>query len=197
MKWTVTTPPASRVVDLETVLSRHRITNDAEIPDVEQMIEAATDYAQEKMQCSLIDREITAEFLAEDLKFAAPANTAAQFYVPLWGCGSPVLYLPRGPVSEVTSVKDADDNDVEYALERVGDDDRVRLAGAISNYPVTVVYTAGYGASSSAIPASVRQAIIAHVGDMWMVRLTISDRELYSVPNSLNDFYRMRSRKII
>ena len=170
MKWTVTVSPTSRPVDWPTAKTHLRIDSTDEKSYVEQLIDAATDFAGEALSSSLMAQTITAVFYE----------------------GEPI-HLPRGPLIAVTSITDDDGTVVtDYDVSRVGHSDRIEINTAFK-YPVTVVYTAGY-TSAAAVPASIRQAILCHVGSLYENRESIADKAKTPVPHSLADFYRLKSR---
>lgn len=196
MKWTVTTAPTGRIVDFALVKAHlNDVPLDSQQTYVERLIDAATSYAMEKMACSLLTQTITAIYYADDAALTPlPVDASDPRVITSALYRSPVLYLPRGPVTTISSVKDANNNNVAYSLERVGNADRVRLTSSSSvNYPVTVVYAAGY-ANAGAVPADIVVAILAHVGTLFAIRESVLDRTLSVVPHSLDAFYKLRSR---
>lgn len=95
--------------------------------------------------------------------------------------GSSVLYLPRPPLSSVTSITyvDTDGNSQTvaastYSVDTTHEPGRVWLAyGQTWPTPraernaVTVTYVAGYGAAASSVPETARIAIKMMVSDMY------------------------------
>lgn len=167
MKHQVTSAPATRPVDWLLAKAHLRLDDAADKAGIELAIDAATDYAQEAMACSLVEQEITATFYA----------------------GEPI-HLPRGPLLAVASVTDDNDTVItDYDVERVGNSDRLKINVGFT-YPLTVVYTAGY----ETVPASIRQAILMHVATLYNNRETVTDKAKMPVPHTLEDFYRLKSR---
>jgi uncharacterized phiE125 gp8 family phage protein len=114
-----------------------------------------------------------------------------------WGTynRAPIVRLPRGPVQSVLSITDGSGTAItRFALERTPAGDRVRFMGT-AQYPVIVVYTAGYS-SAAAIPASIRVAIMAHVGTLYANRESANAQNARVVPHSLEAFYKTKSRRI-
>lgn len=147
-----------------------RLDDDAQQPYVESLIDAATDYAEEELSATLMQRERTATF---------------------YQAGS-LVTLNRGPLVSVTSATDAKGT-VAYSMAGVGSFDRLMFTRAFTP-PLTVVYQAGY-ASADQIPASIRQAILTHVATLYENRESVSDKAKLPVPHSLRDFYRLKARK--
>lgn len=147
-----------------------RLSSDDEQDYVEDLIDAATDHAEEAMACTLMARERSVTFYR----------------------GGP-MYLPKGPLISVTSIIDADAKTItDYDLEKVGNADLLTINEGFT-YPLEVVYQAGY-ASASDIPAAIRQAILCHVGTLYENRESVSDKSKTPVPHSLEAFYRLKRR---
>lgn len=163
--------PATTPVSYAQMSSHLRLNTDDDRADVLDMIDAAVDFAEEAMACSLVNRVITATFFDNE-----------------------VLALPRGPVVSISSITDANSVSPSYRLERYGHQD-VIVALASFKAPLVVVYVAGWGAAASDVPADIRQAIKMHAAAMYENRESIADREMVPVPHSLADFYRLRSRQ--
>jgi uncharacterized phiE125 gp8 family phage protein len=174
-KWTVTTPPAVRVVDFTSMRPHLRMDPASDERDyVLELVDAAIAHAQQSMEASLITQGITAVFYDDGLS---------------------EVELPRGPVISVASVTDADDYELEagetgYELERVGNSDRLRIHAAY-RAPLTVLYSAGYGGAATDVPADVRQAIRQHAAHLYLYREAGNDP-----PKQLQDFYQLRRRGV-
>lgn len=181
MKWSITTPPADRVVSYAEAkyhcnLSETGDTDaDAALQTyVEGLIDAATEYAEEATESSLAPRTLTAIF-----------NEGEE------------IILPRGPLLSITSITDDDDDEItDYEIERRGLSDRL-IIDADFSYPLTVVFEAGYedtGTGTSGVPAMIRHAILCHVGTLYENRESASTDALKAVPHQLADSYRLRRR---
>ncbi len=170
MKYTVTTPPSGRPVDYATAKNHLRLDSNEEQTVVELAIDAATDFAQDAMGTSLLAQTIMATFyVGEDIA------------------------LPRGPLIAITSVTDGNGRIItDYDVWRVGHSDRLTINEA-HEHPITVAYTAGYP-NVAAIPASIRQAILVHVGTLYAMRESVMDGSPKPVPHSLADFYKLKGR---
>jgi uncharacterized phiE125 gp8 family phage protein len=184
VKYTVTTGPTGRPVDWATFKAHARLDSDDEQTIGETYLDAAADYAADALGGSLMAQTITAVYYAEDVPHPSPFHVVT--------C-RPTLPLPRGPVTAVTSVTDADGTAVTaYDLVRIGHSDRLRI-NVGWKAPLTVVYTAGY-ANAAAVPAAIRAAILMHAATLYENRESVSDRTKTPVPHSLADFYRLKSR---
>lgn len=171
-KLSILTPPESLPVTWAEAKAQCKITLDSEQSYVESLIEAAADYAQEAMACSLMQQTLQIIFETGD-----------------------DLLLPRGPILSITSVVDADDDDISsYRLVHVGKLSRLVLNQA-ATFPLTVTYEAGHSVAAL-IPASIRLAIKQHVASLYAVRESISEKGMLPVPHSLQDFYRLHSRAL-
>lgn len=173
MKWTVTTPPTVALWDVPTVKLALRIDTTEEDTLIAGKVAAATAYAELAMGTSLLPQTIT-----------------ATFYNP-----PEPLYLPQGPVTGIVSVVDANGNTVDpsrYKLRAKGHADYLYMTGSWAA-GLSVVYTTGY-ASAAAVPADIREAVLAHTGTLYANRESAIDSALVPVPHSLQDFYRLRSR---
>lgn len=91
------------------------------------------------------------------------------------------IYLPRGPVSSVTSVKYIDTAGTQQTLVE-GTDYRVTIRGdvaritPVNSWPsvdterkgvIEVIYVAGYGATGTDVPEDMRSAVIAKVDHLY------------------------------
>lgn len=191
LKWEVTTAPTATPVTYAEAKAHLRIEDSlAEEAYVTTLIQAATDFAQDSLATSLMPQTITAVFNAEDLQPAPPTRDSLAYGSP--GRGS-VIVLPRGPVSSIVSATDHNGTGVSAELERTHTGDRLRLTGS-PTFPITIEYTAGY-ANAAAIPASIKLALLAHVGTLYAHREHVAGKELKTVPGSLADFYRLKSRR--
>jgi uncharacterized phiE125 gp8 family phage protein len=142
------------------------------------LIAAATSHAELSMQCSLLNRTITATFYAGE-----------------------TLNLPRGPVVSVSLVtlNGVAVSDSAYSIERYGTSELLRYNNGNTQphaapAELTVTYTAGYGDSPTDIPADIIQVIKCHVGLMYEQREVATDRTITPVP-FISDFYKLRSRE--
>lgn len=170
--WVVTTPPAGRPVTWAQAKAHLRLTGDTQQTYVESLIDAATDYAQEAMQCSLM-----------------PQTILATFYD-----GKPIV-LPRGPIVEILSVAGDDAADVDdsaFFVAHQGHRAEIKFRLSVA-YPISVSYRAGY-ANAGAVPAAIRMAILQHVATLYENRESVSDRAKLPVPHALEAFYQRRAR---
>lgn len=132
------------------------------------MIEAATEFAEEAMACSLRPRTMLATFYAGDR-----------------------LILRNGPIISVDSVRGHGDTaDRPFRLQNVGNETHVGFAGDAPPFPVSVTYRAGH----AVVPALIRLAILQHVATMFENRESVSDKTKVAVPHSLADFYKLKRR---
>lgn len=170
--WEVISPPATQPLDLISAKDHLRVSTSDEDDLIDVYITAATDYAQDRLNTCLIQQTIRATYYD-----AAP------------------LYLPRGPLLSLLYVADKNELEVAYTIRHVGH--RIEIVPAAApTYPVTVAYTAGYGDTANDVPASIRLAIRQHVASMYAQRESIADKPLAAVPQSLEDFYRLKARKV-
>jgi uncharacterized phiE125 gp8 family phage protein len=171
MKWTVATPPASQPVDLDEVKAQLRIDSNDENEHLALLVDAAVDFAEDELAASLVQRRLIATFYVDE-----------------------PIHLPRGPLIAIVSVIDDDGNAItDYDVSRVGHSDRIAL-NQTATFPVTVTYDAGYADGS--VPASIRLAILAHVGTLYENRESVVDKQKLAVPHHLEAFYRLKSRTI-
>lgn len=173
MKWSITTAPTGLAVAYAIAKHHLRIDDNEERDYVISLIEAATAHAEEALATSLLPRRIAATFY--DGEFCD---------------------LPRGPVSAIVSVVDANGDAVPsdaWRWERKGNSDCIRLLRTATR-PLTVTYDAGY-ANAAAIPADIRQAILCHVGTLYDHRASVTSMNVNPVPH-LDSFYRLRAREV-
>lgn len=163
---------STRLVTFAEMQAQARIDDDDEQAYVESLIDAATDYAEEALGATLIARERVIVFRDGEQ-----------------------MRLPWGPVLSITSVIDGRDQAfTDYELRTRGKLEIVQPNSSIG-YPVTVTYRAGYE-NAAAVPSSILQAIRMHVATLYKVRESVLEKALQSVPQTLEDFYRLKSRRI-
>lgn len=107
------------------------------------------------------------------------------------------LYLPKPPLSSVTSVKytdaDGDTQTVGTSVWETGEDDGIGLVrpaynqtwptGARGHYDDVVVrIVAGYGTSPGSVPRPIRQAIMLLAGEFYERREVQSELRLMELP---------------
>ena len=173
MGLTRTVEPATYPVTLAEAKVQCRIEDDDATDDsfLNAAIYAATDYVE-----YYLGRSIMAQTWA--LKFDDFTQVAVNPLVP-WGLTNTLnqVYLPRGPVSAVSSITYYDAAGVSqtlstdvYEVDTSSDPQRVVLADGqswptpkVMTNAVTITYTAGY----SAVPKSIKQAILLIISQ-WM-----------------------------
>ena len=165
-------PSSARPVTWSEAKTHLRLSDDTQQAYVESLIDAATDYAEEAMACTLVQRE----------------RTHTQYD------GARTFPLPYGPVVSVTSVVDDDDVAVSYERFAVGNSERITLTTSFAA-PVTVTYQAGH-ATAAAISAQIRHNILMHVATLFENRETIVKGQSVPIPQSLQAFYALKSRKV-
>lgn len=170
-KWIVTVPPTADTypVTIADVQTHLRLPNTTGVAII---LQGATDYAEDALSMALLPRTILATFYSGER-----------------------LILPRGPLLEIVSIKDANDTSVTaYKIKHQGHTaEIIPDAGII--YPASITYRAGY-ATAADIPASIRLGILAHCGTHYENRESTSDKSKQAVPHSLADFYRLKSHNV-
>lgn len=154
----VTTDPAAEPVLLSEAKTHLRVDNDEENALITILAQAAREMVEQRIGRSLITQ----------------SRTIKLDYFP----DSDTILLPYGPVISVTSITYYDEDEVlqtlsssEYWVDTSSDIARIVV---MDSWPgtqdrpnaVTIVYSAGYGASSSYVPKPIKQAIyllIAHL----------------------------------
>lgn len=167
--------PDASPIDYASLVIWLRLDNNDERSLIEDLIDAAVEFAEQSMGTSLITRTITAKYYE-----AEP------------------IYLPRGPVQSITSIQDKDGHDItDYDLQGFGRADYIKINSMSGGYPVTVEYEAGYGDDAADVPADIRSALRAHVGTLYKYRESLADgtKPPISVPHQLEEFYRLKSRE--
>jgi hypothetical protein len=163
-------PPTGRPVSWEELKVQRRLSTDAEKSLGEMYIDAASDYAEDAMSCTLMARTYLKTFYNGER-----------------------LTLPRGPLLGVVSVRGHGDNaDRPYDISHSGNLAEVVISGSVA-YPVSVTYRAGHE-TAAAIPAGIRLCLLQHAATMHDNRESVSDRTKTPVPHSLADFYARKSR---
>lgn len=195
---TRTVVPADEPVTLDDAKAHLRVESDVHDDDplILSLVSAARQYVEEVSGRSLITQTWR-------LALAGFPGATGVLGVPVYGVdplslpGTPVagsvafryaLRLPRGPVQSITSVEYRDTAGVLQALASTSyvlsaDNWEATLTptpGTI--WPVTLVhpegavvtYQAGYGATASAVPEAIRQAILLLVGTWYESREAVS-----------------------
>jgi uncharacterized phiE125 gp8 family phage protein len=170
MKWTVTIPPTTEPLTWAEAKAQARIDSNDEQAWGEQAIKTVRSTAETEGGLSLITQTITAvAYNQQDLE-----------------PGTSLLRLPRGPVQAITSVTDGNSDTVssaDYQLERHGLYDYLLLRRA-ARYPLTVVYTAGYGTTAADIPPLLKGIMLAHFTFLF------ENRSADAEPVALDRIYR-------
>jgi hypothetical protein len=152
---------------------------------VNDMIAAATIFAEESMAMSLVNRTITATYWHDHHRF--PGSH--------YGLRDSVVPLPRGPV--VPGSVTVTDNGIAVTnavVEAAGNADLLYLPSGWAG-PLVVTYTAGLGPDATTVPSDIRMAIRTHAGTMYENRESVSDKSMAVVPHSLEAFYGRRARQ--
>lgn len=161
---------STRPVVWEEAKAHLRLFDDTDQTYVESLIDAAADFAESRMGCTLMQRTRT-HVIYDGQR----------------------LELPYGPVASITTITDDNDAPITATIETLGNMQRLNISTAGYAFPLTVTYVAGY-ASRSSIPAAIRLAILQHVATLYENRESVSDRAKMSVPHTLESFYRYKSR---
>lgn len=194
MKYTITSP-ANALFDNSNwaSLKRRLKVDDTMREEVLELAAECVAHAEQKMECSLIQREITAQYWLDDL-----LNTQdCPYYIPVWGYQ---FALPRGPVigdeytDGILSVTDANGHALTHKLYTVGNSDRVYVQSMTTAFPITVVYQAGYGTADK-VPADILRVIKVHILTTFDLRGEFSTLSLTPV-QSVDQFYEQRGRGI-
>jgi len=170
--WEVTTAPLVEAVHPEEIRSDHlRVDDGDELEHIRFLIRAVTANIEKLYSLALITQTVTE-------------------YFDGWPeCGCRVIKLAVRPVASVTSVKYYDDDGVLqtlssslYRTDTVSLQARVELDDDESwpdldyrTNAVQIEYTAGYGATSQAVPENIRHAINLMVGTLYENREDVSD----------------------
>lgn len=172
----VITPPVNTAIERVDLRAHMRGSTGLDYDDVHitQLIAAATTFYERQTNTSLITQTLRLTLDSFD----------------------DVLYLPRGPVQSVSSVKYIDTNGVEqtlatslYAVD-VGHQP-ARIASAYDmNWPearaqnaaLTVDYVAGYGDSKAEVPADIKSALLMLATQYSDYQAASSEMKLHEVP---------------
>lgn len=160
------TPPAELPVTLAEAKAHLRVDAADEDELISALIGAATDHLDG--WTGILGRALVTQTWRQD-----------------FDCFAPCLRLPLSPVSAVTAVSytDPDGNAqtfADYDLVTDGFGPFVRRKRNASwpttnGDPVSVTFTAGYGASFD-VPSAIKQAILLHIGTLYEYRETMADR---------------------
>jgi uncharacterized phiE125 gp8 family phage protein len=204
MPFKVTTPPAAEpllVTDAVVKMSM-RVIDTAEDALITMLLTKAREAAEQLTWRALITQGIT---LTMD-QFPMPGCnvSSANWYGPSWGVGPGPLtvsrpdgttgyeiYLPRSPVQNVSAITYYDTNGTQqtldpstYIFDTISEPARI-VPAPNATWPATqnrinavsVVYTAGYGASGAAVPAGIMHWILLTTGTFY------ENREMVAVLN--------------
>ena len=160
MAWKVTTAPATEVWTLSEVKNYLKVDTSADDTLITTLLQSAREVAERYLNQALITQTITEK---------------------LDRLHNPVIYLSVSPVISVTSFQYADSqnttqtyNASNYIVDTFEKPARLSLAygktwptlyGNIND--VTIVYTAGYGATAASVPMQIRQAILMMIADSY------------------------------
>lgn len=174
----VITPPDAEPLTLEEVKVNLRIVNPDEDGDIERMIRAARQMAEERLNRALMPQVL--EFAQNEF------------------CTT--LKFPRPPLVDVTTVKYVDGDGAEQTLDSAAyitneyvDPPELTPAYGTS-WPSTqlraaaivVRYTAGY-ADAASVPEPIRQWMLLAIGAFYEHRSMVNEGQTYALPE---DFYK-------
>jgi len=197
MYYSQTRPASPPLITFAQMQSQLRITTDDEAQYIADLIDAATEYAEQALDSSLLTRVISVVYTTPQVFDLTGTSGMAVDFPSSWAQGQR-FYLPRGPVSigSVISAIDTNAKSLTFTQDRRGLADYCVLTpGQAFVAPLTITYTAGYGAAAAAVPADLRMAIRTHTATLFENRESVSEgKTLAAVPHSLEAFYRLRRR---
>lgn len=160
MAWKVTTAPAIEVWTLSEVKNYLKVDTSADDTLITTLLQSAREVAERYLNQALITQTITEK---------------------LDRLSNPTIYLSISPVITVSSFQFNDGqnsvqtfNAANYVVDNFLKPARLALAynstwptlfGNIND--VTIVYTAGYGATAASVPMQIRQAILMMIADSY------------------------------
>jgi hypothetical protein len=191
MRLDVTTPPTTTPVSYADVKSHLNIYEDHDLGWITTFgIPAAVDFCETHTARSLITRGLTATYSHEDDPQRHVRHHRHGYYAYPTPFLGPMTMLPQGPVQSVqtvTTIHGVVLDPSTYAVRRIGTTDYLQLP--INAWPVTVVYTAGYGSAPSAVPAKLRLGMLMHVAHLWDNRSATTVRPQAYVMAGLEAMY--------
>ena len=187
----VTTPPATTPVCYADVKAQLRIVEDDERTWFTTFgIPAAVDFCETYTARSLITRTLTATFTVEDDPQRHVRHHRHGYYAFPTAFLGPQVMLPQGPVEAVQSVTTHTGvvlAPTSYTVRRIGTADYLQLP--VGAWPVTVVYTAGFGTAPTAVPPKLRLGLLMHVAHLWDNRSATTTRPQSHVLAGLEAMY--------
>lgn len=173
----VITPPTEEPLTLEEVKLNLRVVFDDEDADIERMIRAARQAAEERLNRAL---------MPQTLAFAADG-----FYGP--------LKVPRPPLRQLDSIRYVDADGATqtlaggYLVDGFVDPPTISAAygtpwptARAQTGAVVVQYQAGY-ADATQVPEPIRQWMLLTIGAMYENRSMVNEGQTYMLPD---DFYK-------
>lgn len=183
--YNVTTPPANLPVSLATLKSYLKITGTAEDDILTMFIEAARDFAEAYTKRILINTTFTTyrDDFGDDLTLRRSKLQSLTSFE----------YLLNGSYTAVDSSLYGVTNDDDYSsIYRKDDQSFPDLDANIPN-AIKIVFVAGYGATDSSIPSSLKLALLAHIAFMYANRGDCSGdcsgNSANSLPASVRNMY--------
>jgi uncharacterized phiE125 gp8 family phage protein len=175
---TVQTAAAADAVSLDEVKLNCRVARESTgfDPWFKDEIKAGTNFVQDQTGRQLI-------------------NATFDLQLDYWPCGLEPMYLPRAPLSSVSSITYLDTDGAsqtwassKYRVITSTTPGKVTL-GYQKNYPalyavagpITVRFVAGYGSADSAVPAQLKSAIKLYVLARWEERSLEDDKSFWSL----------------
>jgi uncharacterized phiE125 gp8 family phage protein len=180
MRWDITTPPAQEPLTYAQVKEQCILSTDIDQTFLTRMITVVRAACEKRTGRALITRTITATWYTDDLH----QTISSIPFIPLR------VKLPIGPVQAITSVTDSFSNVIDpstYQLTRIGTVDFLKMS--IPIWPLTVVYTAGFGDSPSSIPPNLIQGMLMHAAHLWRYREVATDVKQEIVAEGLDALY--------
>lgn len=144
-----------------------KIDNIEERSRITALIQRATEDTQDQLAMSLMPQTLVATYYDDE-----------------------DICIKRGPILEITSVKDDNDSDVSYTLRTYGYSEYLNLTSS-ATYPVTVTYRAGY----EVLPEKYKAMIMALVGTYYQYPTTATTEGVKLSPH-IETWYRRNSREV-
>jgi len=175
----VITAPATEPVTLGEAKAWTKVDGSEEDPLLTSLITAAREAAEQFLRRCLISQSVR---LTLDLERSGLDLGEGVYDLPvsaLYGGLPSVIELPKAPVQSITSVTTYDTADTSAVYSsanyRLNSDGNRLVLGSSATWPSNlrpvgaceVVYVAGYGATGSSVPQSIRNAMLMHIKAMY------------------------------
>ena len=193
VKWSITTPASSSVVELSEAKAQLVVESDDDDILIQSFIESATDYAEQYTGLRFINQTVT-------YKLDSLPSSSEEVEVPSHNASAvtAISYVDAADATQAEDLSDyyIDTDSMSTRIKPVSGWPSIRSTG-YNNFTITI--TEGFGAEGDDVPKAIKQAVLMTVAHYYRNReSTVVGTTAIELPlgvKSLLDKYRVIYRK--